>query len=112
MPGETQLSDVKCTEPSEERMSIDPVPRHAYSIKYGLVGVKVGSDADPSAYVSPTKSGMASIGRTGVSLGKPCGICGICWLLLAVVAGAVAGGVVAWGRPLSCSAKVAMPAAT
>src|ERR1022692_1666343 len=109
MPGETQLSDVKCTEPSDERMLIDPVPRHAYSIKYGLVGVKVGSDADPSAYVSPTKSGMAAIGSTGVSLGKPCGIC---CLLLAVVAGAVAAGVTAWRWALSCSAKVAIPAAT
>src|ERR1017187_4280504 len=109
MPGETQLSDVKCTEPSDERMSIDPVPRHAYSIQYGLVGVKVGSDADPSAYVSPTKTGRTAAGRTGVRLGKPCGIC---WLLLAVVAGAVAAGVVAWRWALSCSAKVAMPAAT
>src|ERR1017187_3627301 len=51
-------------------MVIDPVPMQAYSIQYGLVGVKVGRDADPSAYVSPTKSGKAPTGNAILRLGK------------------------------------------
>src|SRR5580700_1845623 len=69
-PGEPQPRDVYCTEPSDERTWIDPVPRQANWIQYGLVGTNVGSPFEPSAYVSPTNRGSAPNGKTGLRLGK------------------------------------------